>query len=82
MGTGATWDEQRHFERLNEQMDEYGHIQIIDEPTREENTLDLIYTNESSMVMNLECTKSNLSDHDRIEITTNIKIRKKGRTKI
>merc|ERR1712215_565096 len=42
----------------------------------EENTLDLIYTNESSMIMNVECTKSNLSDHDRIEITTNIKTRK------
>merc|ERR1712215_500929 len=73
--TGATRDEQRQFERLNEQMDEFGLIQIIDEPTRE-NTLDLIYTNESSMIMNVECTKSSLSDHDRIEITTNIKARK------
>ena len=76
INTGATRDEQRQFERLNEQMDEFGLIQIIDEPTREENTLDLIYTNESSMVMNVECTKSNLSDHNRIEITTNIKTRK------
>ena len=76
INTGATRDEQRQFERLNEQMDEFGLIQIIDEPTREENTLDLIYTNESSMIMNVECIKSSLSDHDRIEITTNIKTRK------
>ena len=48
----------------------------IEEVVDEENTLDLIYTNESSMVMNVVCTKSNLSDHNRIEITTNIKTRK------
>merc|ERR1712121_494802 len=46
---------------------------VVDEPTRGENTLDLIYTNETSMVMNVESIKSSLSDHDRIEITTNIK---------
>ena len=70
MNTGATRDEQRQFERLNEQMDEFGLIQIIDEPTREENTLDLIYTNKTSMIMNVESIKSSLSVHARIEITT------------
>ena len=48
-------------------MDEFGLIQIIEEPTREENTLDLIYTNKTSMIMSVESTKSSLSDHNRIE---------------
>ena len=63
-------------------MDEFGLIQVVDEPTREENTLDLIYTNETSMIMNVESIKSSLSDHDRIEITTNIKIEKTMNQKI
>merc|ERR1712034_127190 len=37
---------------------------------------DLIYTNETSMIMNVESIKSSLSDDDRIEITANIKTRK------
>merc|ERR1712072_1453096 len=32
--------------------------------------------NETSMIMNVENIKSSLSDHDRIEITTNIKTKK------
>ena len=32
-------------------MDIFGLIQIIEEPTREENTLDSIYTNETSINM-------------------------------
>merc|ERR1712002_1162261 len=71
--TGATRDEQNQFKRLNEQMDEFGLVQIIEEPTRGENTLDLIYTNETSMIIQVENIKSTLSDHDRIEVTTNIK---------
>ena len=74
--TGATREEQKQFERLNEQMDELGLVQIIEEPTREGNMLDLIYTNETSMIIQVENIKSNLSDHDRIEIATNIKTRK------
>ena len=72
---GATRAEQRQFERLNEQMDEFGLIQIIEEPKREGNTLDLIYTNETSMIIQVENIKSNLSDKERIEISTNIKTR-------
>merc|ERR1712236_56019 len=53
--------------------DEFGLVQIIEEPTRGENTLDLIYTNEASMIIQVENIKSTLSDHDRIEVTTNIK---------
>ena len=79
--TGATREDQWQFERLNEQMDEFGLIQIIEEPTRVSNTLDLVYTNETSMITQVETIKSNLSDHDRIEITTNIKTRKDGEDK-
>merc|ERR1712215_233916 len=52
--------------------DEFGLVQIIEEPTRGENTLDLIYTNETSMIIQVENIKSTLSDHDRIEVTTNV----------
>ena len=79
--TGATREDQRQFERLNEQMDEFGLIQIIEEPTRVSNTLDLVYTNDASMIMQVETIKSNLSDHDRIEIITNIKTRKEDESK-
>merc|ERR1712106_1261101 len=41
--------------------------------TSEKNTLDLIYTNEVSMITQVEIMKSNMSDHERIELTTNIK---------
>ena len=33
------------------------------------------------MIMNVESTKSSLSDHNRIEITTNIKTRKDDESK-
>ena len=70
---GATREGKMQFERLNVEMDNFGLIQIIEEPTREKNTLDLIYTNEVSMITQVEIMKSNMSDHDRIELTTNIK---------
>merc|ERR1712008_448288 len=53
--------------------DNFGLIQIIEKPTREKNTLDLINTNEVSMITQVEIMKSNMSDHERIELTTNIK---------
>merc|ERR1712002_525048 len=60
--------------------DEFGLVQIIEEPTRTGNTLDLIYTNKTSMIIQVENIKSNLLDHDRIEITTNIKNRNEEET--
>ena len=74
--TGATREEKLQFERLNEEMDNLGLVQAIEESTRGKNTLDLIYTNEISMIIQVEVIKSNLSDHDRVELTTNIKYRK------
>ena len=46
-------------------------LQIIEEPTREENTLDLMFTNETGMVTMIEVNKSKNSDHDIVEISTN-----------
>merc|ERR1711913_179999 len=46
-----------------------------EEPTRGKDTLDLIYTYEISRIIQVEVVKSNLSDHDRVELTTNIKYR-------
>jgi len=47
---GATREGKMQFERLNVEMDNFGLIQIIEEPTREKNTLNLLYTNEVSMI--------------------------------
>ena len=71
--SGATRDGRKQFEKLNEVMDRNSLVQIIEEPTREKNTLDLVYTNEVSMITQVEISKSEMSDHDLIELTTNIK---------
>merc|ERR1711977_182784 len=39
--------------------------------TRIENTLDLVFTNEISLITSVEVNNSNHSDHDKIEISTN-----------
>ena len=46
---------------------------MIEEPTRKENTLDLMFTNESSIVTVVEVTDSSYSDHNHniIEMSTN-----------
>ena len=46
-------------------------LQVIEEPTRGENTLDLIFTNEPSMVTEVDVNKSWMSDHSRVEVCTN-----------
>ena len=54
-------------------MDKYHMVQSIEETTRKDkNTLDLIFTNQIDMIMKVEVTKTVLSDHDQIEISTNI----------
>ena len=58
-------------------MDRYHMVQSIEETTRKDkNTLDLIFTNQIDMIMKVEVTKTVLSDHDQIEITTNIESHK------
>ena len=46
-------------------------LQMIEEPTRKENTLDLMFTNEVHLVTMVEVTKSSYSDHNIIEMSTN-----------
>ena len=69
--TNATADEKKQFEKLMHLCNNQCLLQIIDEPTREENTLDLIYTNETSLATMIEVNKTKLSDHNMIEVSTN-----------
>ena len=70
----ATVDEKDQFNCVLELCRNYNLIQIIDEPTRDKNTLDLIFTNEIELFSSREVSKSALSDHHFIEFTTTIKI--------
>ena len=72
--TNATIDEKQQFEKLMEICNNQCMLQTIEEPTREENTLDLIFTNEVSLITMIEVNKTKLSDHNMIEITTNYTI--------
>ena len=56
-------------------------MQIIDEPTRGENTLDLFFTNETSLVTDVEVNKSTKSDHSKIELSTKYIINKEKTNK-
>ena len=57
-------------------MDNFGLVQAIEEPTRGKNTLDLVYTNEISMIIQVEVVKSNLSDHDSLPVKAKIRVTK------
>ena len=46
-------------------------LQVIEEPTRKENTLDLMFTNEPNVVTEVEVNKKWISDHSRLEVSTN-----------
>ena len=71
--TGVREDDRKQYEKMMEVMDKYHMVQSIEETTRKDkNTLDLIFTNQIDMIMKVEVTKTVLSDHDQIEITTNI----------
>merc|ERR1712215_189021 len=63
-------DEKEQFMDLMALCDEYCLLQILEAPTRGENTLDLFLTNEVSLINNLEVNVSNKSDHSKIEIST------------
>ena len=69
--TNATTDEKQQFEKLINLCNNQCMLQIIEEPTREENTLDLIFTNEINIATTIEVNKTKLSDHDCIEVSTN-----------
>ena len=68
--SNATTEEKQQFEKLIEILNNYCILQTIEEQTREENTIDLLFTNEISLVTMIEANKSKLSDHNVIEIST------------
>ena len=76
-GAQMTRDERDQFSKLMELTDKYNLVQAIEEPTRERNTLDLVFTNDISIFTHIEVTKSNLSDHNQIELSTNFKTNKR-----
>ena len=68
----AKEDEKRQFFKMMDVMDSFHLTQTIQEPTRKENTLDLVFTNNTNIFTQIDVSKTILSDHDLIEITTNI----------
>ena len=80
--TNATTDEKQQFESLYEMCSNHFMLQIIEEPTRKENTLDLMFTNEVNLVTMVEVTKSSYSDHDIIEVSTNYSLTEKKKCNI
>merc|ERR1712121_21959 len=63
------------FGRFNDICEEHCMIQIIEEATREENTLELVYTNDIRIVANIDVNTSAISDHNKIEISTTYRIK-------
>ena len=78
---GTSKEEKDQFLDLMEVCDDQCLVQIIEEPTRGENTLDLIFTNEVSLINDIEVNKSNKSDHCRVEISTNFIIKEENMKK-
>ena len=70
----ASRDEKAQFLNLILLLDKYNIVQSIEEPTRGNNTLDLVFTNNIDMFIDIGVTKSTLSDHNVIEISTSYKI--------
>merc|ERR1712121_165403 len=74
-------EEKYQFLDLMEVCDDQCLVQIIEEPTRGKNTLDLIFTNEVSLIKDIEVNKSNKSDHSTVEISTNFIIKEENMQK-
>merc|ERR1711989_159248 len=58
---------------MGEVIDKHHLVQMIEEPTRKENTLDLIFTNNPEIITQLDISKTIMSDHNIIEVTTSLK---------
>ena len=54
-------------------MDSYNLVQTIQDPTRKENMLYLVFTNNNSVITHIEVTGTIMSDHELIELSTNIR---------
>jgi len=50
---------------------------VIDKPTKENNTLKLLYTNEIEMISEVETHRTKLSDHNKVIIQTEYEIKEK-----
>ena len=62
------------FMQLNYIANRYSLVQVIEEHTHKHNTLDLVFTNEVEIILQVDVNHDpNFSDHSRIELTTNIK---------
>ena len=59
-------------------IDKYHLLQAIEELTRGRNTLDLVFLNEMDTFKQVEVTETIMSDHNTIEITTDIQWNKEG----
>merc|ERR1712002_1412241 len=79
--SNATTKEKLQFKRFNDICEEHCLIQIIDETTRKENTLDLVYTNDIGIVANIDVNTSAISDHNEIEITATYRIKEEKKIK-
>ena len=73
--TNATQDEKKQFMKLMQLCEQHCMLQVIEEPTREENILDLLFTNKVGNIAEVEVNKSAISDHNRIEVDTRYKIK-------
>ena len=71
--SGAKTDEKQQAEKLLDLMNKYFMNQIITEPTRNKNTLDLIFINNNEFISNhsVENVSKCLSDHDLITCQIN-----------
>ena len=65
-------DEQKQFNKMMEVMNKYHLVQTVEEKTRKNNTLDLVFTNNVDIITQIDVTGTIMSDHDTIEITTNL----------
>lgn len=61
-----------HIQMLNKMLKKHHLVQIIDEPTRNQNILDLIVTNSESRIVSKNVFHPHLSDHKLIECTIDI----------
>ena len=69
----ASADEREQFRCLMNLCCNFNLIQIIDKPTRGNNILDLVFTNELDVFSSTEISQSALSDHYFIDLTTTFK---------
>ena len=70
----ATLDEKSQFERLMKICNEHNMSQVNQFPTRGKNVLDLLFTNDGNIFIDIEVNKSGCSDHSVLEASTNIEI--------